>query len=183
MTSSTHVNGTGFNSFLRHFSNWDFKIRQERMLKERLYLPKESFVYAAYSQAFPDVIKIGKADNVMSRLVSLNTSMPIHPYTLVASFSSFDSDKSEKEAHKHFAKMRVNKEFFRLSAAQAWTYFSTKQREHLENKFHSKSMIAPNFLKHKYFSAWVSVHNMTSTKRSGTYFACDCNPTKKKYCK
>ena len=142
--------------------------KQEKERYEALNGPKEAFIYAVNSQSFPDLIKIGKADNISKRLVSLNTSMPVHPYTLVVSFGSFDSMKSEREAHRHFNEQRAGKEFFKISVSQAKLYFTQKQREHLQCKFDLKVQIRLNVLKNKIFKAWASVHNPSPVKRLST---------------
>ncbi len=155
----------------RLMQTWMGEINQYRKSKMRdqsFKCPSESFVYAANSQSFPDIIKIGKADDIPRRLSSLNTSMPVHPYTLIASFGSFDALKSEKEAHYYFTEQRVEREFFKISESQAKIYFAQKQREHLEHKFEVKAEISLNVIKYKMFKAWVLASNERPVKRLST---------------
>jgi len=149
--------------FVSFITNVQNQLDQKRKRDETLFVPKEAFVYAAHSQSFPDLIKIGKADDIPRRLTSLNTSMPEHPFTLITCFSSFDAKKSETEAHEHFAEYRTKKEFFKITTQQALVYFTQKQREHLKHKFAVKKLIRPNALKYKVFNAWARINKRPCT--------------------
>jgi len=128
----------------------------KRYLERSLNMPKESFVYAVHSKAFPNVIKIGKADNITTRLQNLNTSMPSFPYKLIVKFGSFDSKASEEQTHRHFAEYRLEKEFFKLSESQVTWYFTQMQKDHLKDKFDIRGKIRATVLKSKFFSVWLA---------------------------
>ena len=87
----------------------------------------EAYVYLFQSAAFPEYVKIGRTQNIKTRLVQINCSMPIHPYELVTYFTSFDPVRDEAEAHEHFKNYRVAREFFKISKEEVIPYFLAKQ--------------------------------------------------------
>ena len=97
-------------------------------------MPSTCYVYATRSDAFPGLVKIGKADDVRARLSSLNTSCAPLPHTLVAVAPSFDSTRDEKAAHLHFALFRKEGEFFCIPEDEVHTYFTSviASRYHME---------------------------------------------------
>lgn len=95
--------------------------------KKRKRTEPESYVYLLHSAAFPDYVKIGRTQNIQSRLSSINCSMPEHPYQLVTYFTSFNAVRDEAEAHQHFEKYRTIREFFKISKEEVIPYFLEKQ--------------------------------------------------------
>lgn len=102
-------------------------------VKKRRLMAPESYVYLLHSAAFPDYVKIGYTKNIRTRLHSINSVMPEHPYELVSYFSTFDPVADEAEAHKHFAKYRTVREFFKMPKEEAIPYFEDMKKLHDDN--------------------------------------------------
>lgn len=102
--------------------------------KKRMRTEQESYVYLFYSAAFPDYVKIGRTQNIRSRLIQINCSMPEHPYQLVTYFTSFDPVRDEAEAHRHFKKYRAVREFFKISKEEVIPYFLEKQNHLIQTR-------------------------------------------------
>jgi len=100
-------------------------------IKKRKITPT-SYVYLLYSDAFPEYVKIGRATNIQQRLISINCSMPEHPYQLVTYFATDNSVRDEAAAHKHFAKYRTIREFFKIKKEDVIPYFLAKQNSLVE---------------------------------------------------
>jgi T5orf172 domain len=100
------------------------------LIQRRLQLisQQKAYVYAVKSEAFPEYIKIGRTYDLKKRIDSINTSMPIHPYRLLAAFETFDSKVEELKAHKHFNKYRGSGEFFKVGKAPVLAYFHERSR-------------------------------------------------------
>jgi hypothetical protein len=81
------------------------------------------FVYAVKSPAFPGLIKIGKTQDIASRLRNLNTSCAPAPFVIVALASSFNHGQDELAAHAFFAHARKAGEFFELNDSEVISYF------------------------------------------------------------
>ena len=103
---------------------------------EHAQIPRHGFVYAAWNQTFPDLIKIGAThrDTPYARLKELSGSNVPHPFELVACLHSKDPFALEKNMHSHFKDVRVKKgsrycEFFRLSREIVSEYFSSGMLE------------------------------------------------------
>jgi len=109
---------------LRTHHKSEFKSSQ---FKKRKRTAPEAYVYLFQSAAFPEYVKIGRTQNIKTRLVQINCSMPIHPYELVTYFTSFDPVRDEAEAHEHFKNYRVAREFFKISKEEVIPYFLAKQ--------------------------------------------------------
>jgi len=95
-------------------------------LKKRKITPK-SYVYLLHSDAFPDYVKIGRANDIKKRLGCINCAMPEKPYQLVTYFATDNSVRDEAEAHHHFAKYRTIREFFKIKKEDVIPYFLAKQ--------------------------------------------------------
>jgi hypothetical protein len=100
------------------------------LIQRRLQLvaQQKAYVYAIKSEAFPEYIKIGRTYDLQKRITSINTSMPIHPYRLLAAFETFNSKVEELKAHKHFNKYRGSGEFFKVGKAPVLAYFHERSR-------------------------------------------------------
>ena len=91
--------------------------------REAQQLPAVTFVYGSQSEAFPNLIKIGKAAALDARLSSLNTSCAPAPYRYVAVAQSFDNSRDEAMAHAFFASKRKEGEFFEVTAEEVNSFF------------------------------------------------------------
>ena len=87
-------------------------------------VPEIRYVYATESDAFPGLIKIGKATDVRTRLTSMNTSCAPMPHRVVAICPTLDYDRDESEAHGYFGARRCEGEFFALSHSEVSSFFS-----------------------------------------------------------
>ena len=86
-------------------------------------LPEICYVYACASPAFPDLIKIGKTNDLVSRLSSLNTSCAPTPHKYVAVAQSLNYSRDEKMTHAFFAYARKEGEFFAITVEEVTQYF------------------------------------------------------------
>ena len=77
--------------------------------------PQTEFVYAIATDAFPGLVKIGRTNDISTRLCSLNTAVSPMPFYIVAIAPTLDSHRDEAKAHEHFQDCRVAGEFFRVS--------------------------------------------------------------------
>lgn len=127
---------------LRRYHNADFNSSQ---FKKRKRTAPEAYVYLFQSAAFPDYVKIGRTQNIKTRLVQINCSMPIHPYELVTYFTSFDPVRDEAEAHEHFKNYRVAREFFKISKEEVIPYFLAKQNNLIHTQALEDSLCRPAF--------------------------------------
>lgn len=87
-------------------------------------MPPVSYVYGTKSEAFPNLIKIGRSVNPTARLSSLNTSCAPAPHVIVAVAPTFDSVRDEALAHAFFSSARTEGEFFNVSAEELRTFFT-----------------------------------------------------------
>ena len=81
-------------------------------------MPPTSYVYGTRSEAFPNLINIGRSVNMNARLSSLNTSCAPAPHVIVATAPTFTGNavRDEALAHTFFAATRKEGEFFESSA-------------------------------------------------------------------
>jgi len=87
-------------------------------------LPEIGWVYGTYSEAFPGYIKIGRSNDVKSRISTGNTFCAPAPHQVVAGVPSFNPVRDEKMAHQHFAECRAEGEFFRTTKEEVQAYFN-----------------------------------------------------------
>jgi len=93
--------------------------------------PAVSYVYATKSEAFPNLIKIGRSCNLAARLSSLNTSCAPAPHAIIASAMTLDSVRDEALAHAFFASARKEGEFFEVSLEEVESFFAN----HITNQY------------------------------------------------
>ena len=93
-----------------------------------------SYVYAFASDAFPGIIKIGRATDIQSRLSTINTSMADNDFKLVTYFPTYNPSRDESDAHKHFAEFRTKREFFKIEKPQLLAYFAEMNNAFLQQK-------------------------------------------------
>jgi len=105
---------------------------QEHPPLKKQKLTPTSYVYLLHSDAFPDYVKIGRANDIKRRLIGINCSMPERPYQLVTYFATENSVRDEAEAHRHFAKYRTIREFFKIKKEDVIPYFLAKQNRLVE---------------------------------------------------
>jgi hypothetical protein len=94
-------------------------------------LPAVSYVYATKSEAFPNLIKIGRSCNLAARLSSLNTSCAPAPHAIIASAMTLDSVRDEALAHAFFASARKEGEFFEVTQEDVESFFAN----HITNQY------------------------------------------------
>jgi hypothetical protein len=87
-------------------------------------MPPVSYVYATKSEAFPNLIKIGRSINVAARLSSINTSCAPSPHVIVAAAPTFNSTRDEALAHAHFSSSRKQGEFFNVPLDEVRSFFT-----------------------------------------------------------
>lgn len=85
--------------------------------------PAVSYIYATKSEAFPGLIKIGRACNLAARLSSLNTSCAPAPHVIVAAAPTLDCQRDEAIAHTFFSSTRKEGEFFKITQEEVRTFF------------------------------------------------------------
>ena len=79
--------------------------------------------FTTKSQAFPDLIKIGRTSDMKARLTQLNTGCAPLPHVVVALAPTFNMQRDEHLAHKFFAHARREGEFFAVSEKEVTDYF------------------------------------------------------------
>ena len=111
-------------------------VEEQKSVSVYEQVPRHGFVYAAWNQLFPDLIKIGAThrDTPFARLKELSGSNVPRPFELVACLPSKDPFAMEKNIHSYFNSARIKKgtrycEFFRLSREMVSEYFSSKMLE------------------------------------------------------
>ena len=111
-------------------------VEEQKSVSMHEQVPRHGFVYAAWNQLFPDLIKIGAThrDTPFARLKELSGSNVPRPFELVACLPSKDPFAMEKNIHSYFNSARIKKgtrycEFFRLSREMVSEYFSSKMLE------------------------------------------------------
>lgn len=103
--------------------------------KESQEQPPVSYVYATKSEAFPNLIKIGRTSNLAARLSSLNTSCAPAPHVVIATAMTLDSVRDEALAHTFFASTRKEGEFFEVSLEDVESFFVN----HITNQYKLES--------------------------------------------
>jgi hypothetical protein len=98
----------------------------DQAMKDRNAMPPSGWVYGTKSDAFPGLIKIGRAQALDERLSSGNTFCAPAKHVLVAAAPSFYPKRDEKGAHAHFAAQRRAGEFFAVTEEEVQTFFNTK---------------------------------------------------------
>jgi|TARA_R100001460_G_scaffold45895_1_gene83254 hypothetical protein len=86
----------------------------------------EGEVYIVCNSAWPDWVKVGKAVNAEDRLNGYQTSSPFRDYEVVATLSTGNRHKKEREMHKifqHFAQDRKG-EWFKIDKVTAIKLFN-----------------------------------------------------------
>jgi hypothetical protein len=86
----------------------------------------EGEVYIICNSAWPDWVKVGKAVNAEDRLNGYQTSSPFRDYEVVATMSTDNRHKKEREMHKifqHFAQDRKG-EWFKMDKVNAIKLFN-----------------------------------------------------------
>jgi len=78
-------------------------------------IPTTKYIYATYSEAFPGLVKIGRAKDVKARISSGNTMCAPKPHKVIAMAPTLDAVRDETMAHAYFAPHRVEGEFFTIS--------------------------------------------------------------------
>ena len=86
---------------------------------------QQGFVYGMVSEAFPDLVKIGRTSNLEKRLAQANTFCAPAPFRVVAQVPSMDTPRDERMAHAFFADQREEGEFFRVSVQAVENFFTT----------------------------------------------------------
>ena len=97
---------------------------KKRKYDETHSMPTVGWVYGTESEAFVDMVKIGRAQDLNSRLASGNTFCAPAKHVVVAAVPSFDPIRDEKAAHQHFEAQRGSGEFFKVTKEAVQLYFN-----------------------------------------------------------
>ena len=103
----------------------------EEIIKESLVMPEVKYIYATKSEAFPGLIKIGRAQDVEARLAQLNTGCAPLPHKVVAVVKTYNYVRDENIAHGFFAHKRREREFFEVTIEEVRSFF----RNHILPQF------------------------------------------------
>jgi len=95
----------------------------EEMIKESLMMPEVKFIYATKSEAFPGLIKIGRTQNIETRLSQMNTGCAPLPHKVVALVKTYDSVRDESVTHGFFGNKRHEGEFFEVTVEEVRSFF------------------------------------------------------------
>jgi hypothetical protein len=87
-------------------------------------MPTAGWVYGTASDAFLEMIKIGRTQDLKERLASGNTFCAPAKHVVVAAVPSFDPIRDEKAAHAHFEEHRCGGEFFKVTKEAVQLYFN-----------------------------------------------------------
>jgi hypothetical protein len=87
-------------------------------------MPQVSYVYGTKSAAFPDLVKIGRSADLVSRLSSLNTACAPAPHYIVAVAPTFNGKRDETLAHSFFSTARKQGEFFQVTVEEVKAFFA-----------------------------------------------------------
>jgi hypothetical protein len=87
-------------------------------------MPQVSYVYCTKSEAFPDLVKIGRSVDIGARLSTLNTGCAPAPHFIVAVAPTFNAPRDEALAHTFFASARREGEFFQVTPEEVKTFFA-----------------------------------------------------------
>lgn len=86
-------------------------------------LPQATYLYATKSEAFPELIKIGRASDMEANLSTLNTGCAPAPHYTVAVVPTFNAVRDKAWAHEFFMEDRQEGEFFKISDEQVKAFF------------------------------------------------------------
>ena len=86
--------------------------------------PVIKYVYAAWSDCFPHLIKIGFTCNLHERMDKARTFSAPAPFKIVAHVPSLNVRRDERLTHAFFEDRRVEGEFFRVSKEEVADFFS-----------------------------------------------------------
>ena len=98
--------------------------KAEGGISSRQEMPQASYVYGTRSDAFPDLIKIGRSSDVAARLSSLNTGCAPAPHYIVAVAPTFNAPRDEALAHAFFSSARKEGEFFEVGVREVQLFFA-----------------------------------------------------------
>lgn len=127
---------TQFANIINRYLAGNHSMISENRLEKNDYqrIKKHGFVYMIESEAFPNFVKIGRAQNLEQRLDQINFAIPIMQYHLVACFETEDCVYSENQAQKHFYTYHHSREFFVMNSeekAEAIKYFTEQQKKYV----------------------------------------------------
>jgi hypothetical protein len=114
----------------------EFTSRFMHTTKENHETPQTKYVYATKSSAFPGLIKIGKTENIKTRLSGLKIACAPAPHFIVAVAPSLDYSRDEKTAHDFFSTKRRAGEFFEVDEAEVIAFFTA----HITAKYNVELM-------------------------------------------
>jgi hypothetical protein len=96
---------------------------KKRKHQQENSIPISGWIYGTHSNAFPKMIKIGKAKYLKQRISSGNTFCAPAKHSVVAAVPSFNPGRDEKMVHEHFTKQRCVGEFFKVSQTEVQSFF------------------------------------------------------------
>ena len=103
--------------------------------------PKCTYVYASQSKAFPNLLKIGKADDLDEELALLNMGCTPTPHKFVATACTHDNINAERLTHNFFALNRKKGDFFEVSVEEVSNFLDKHIDVHLEYQLDEPDML------------------------------------------
>ena len=100
-----------------------FALKVEARADEMSDDDEAGYVYGMVSNAFPDLVKIGRTCDLERRLTEANIFCAPMPFRYVATHATPTPRLTEGRAHKHFAGLRRAGEFFEVDAEAVQAYF------------------------------------------------------------
>ena len=114
-----------FDNETEAFTSWTVDTAEQVQQVEAAREPETQYVYAAVSEAFPGLVKIGFTSSLDARMESANTFCAPAPFKIAAHAPSLDPRRDEHMAHAFFAAKREEGEFFRVSVEDVEVLFNT----------------------------------------------------------
>lgn len=87
---------------------------------------KSGFIYCLKSDAYPEMVKLGRSKNVIERLAALNTGCAPKPLRVVFQVPTMDAVRDEKRLHVHFASRRGQGEYFNVTPEEVKRFVDTE---------------------------------------------------------
>jgi hypothetical protein len=87
-------------------------------------LPQATYLYATRSDAFPGLLKIGRASDIDASLSTLNTGCAPAPHYTVAVVPTFHAVRDKAWAHEFFQSSRREGDFFEASVEEVKAFFN-----------------------------------------------------------
>ena len=115
-------------------------MEKSKSLRDEPCIPTIGYLYATRCSAYPNIIKIGKANDIKQKRSQLNVAFAPHKHIVVAQAESFDNERDERTVHAFFSAYRREGDWFEISAKRVKQFFeacitATHHREMQAYKF------------------------------------------------